>query len=213
MLFKHRDVIPLELEVVRRREARRSAADNGDRFAVERRARRRGDDARTLDCVALQAADVDGIVHDLAAAVLFARVLADETADAREGVVLADEAHGVGIAFLADERDIARHVHIRRTAGHARHGIECRRADAVFNVGQIIVPEGLQPVEHKTRGLEPDGAVGAVVDSGGAAVHGTEVIRRGAAVKNLLEKRVQPVQPHAAGNAFSAALRKAQLHE
>ena len=80
-------------------------------------------------------------------------------------------------------------------------------------MGQVIVPEGLQPVEHKTRGLEPDGAVGAVVNSGGAAVHGTEVIRRGAAVKNLLEKRVQPVQPHAAGNAFSAALRKAQLHE
>lgn len=46
VLFKHRDVIALELEIVRRRKARRSAADDGDRFAVERRARRCGDDAR-----------------------------------------------------------------------------------------------------------------------------------------------------------------------
>ena len=213
VLFKHRDVIALELEIVRRRKARRSAADDGDRFAVERRARRRGDDARALDRVALQPADVDGIVHDLTAAVLFARMLADETADTGERVVLADEPHGVGIALLADESDVARHVHIRRAAGHARHGVERRGADPVFDVGHIIVPEGLQPVEHEARGLKPDGAVGAVVNGGGAAAHGAEIVRRSAAIEDLLQKRVQPVQPHAAGNAFSAALRKTQLHE
>ena len=162
-------MIALELEIVRRRKARRSAADDGDRFAVERRARRRGDDARALDRVALQPADVDGIVHDLTAAVLFARMLADETADTGERVVLADEPHGVGIALLADESDVARHVHIRRAASHARHGVERRGADPVFDVGHIIVPEGLQPVEHEARGLKSDGAVGAVVNGGGAA--------------------------------------------
>ena len=140
-------------------------------------------------------------------------MLADETADAGERVVLADEPHGVGIALLADESDVARHVHIRRAAGHARHGVERRGADPVFDVGHIIVPEGFQPVEHEARGLKPDGAVGAVVNGGGAAAHGAEIVRRSAAIEDLLQKRVQPVQPHAAGNAFSAALRKTQLHE
>ena len=140
-------------------------------------------------------------------------MLADETADAREGVVLADETHGIGVALLADERDIARHVHIRRAAGHTRHGVERRGAYAVFDMGEVIVPEGLQPVEHEARGLKPDGAVGTVINGGGAAAHGAEVVRRAAAVEDLFKKRVQPVQPHAAGNAFSTALRKAQLHE
>lgn len=47
-------------------------------------------------------------------------MLADETADTGERVVLADEPHGVGIALLADESDVARHVHIRRQP--ATHG-------------------------------------------------------------------------------------------
>ena len=128
-------------------------------------------------------------------------------------VILADEPHGIGIALLADESDVARHVHIRRAAGHARHGVERRGADPVFDVGHIIVPEGLQPVEHEARGLKPDGAVGAVVNGGGAAAHGAEIVRSSAAIEDLLQKRVQPVQPHTAGNAFSAALRKTQLHE
>lgn len=108
-----------------------------------------------LDRVALQPADVDGIVHDLTAAVLFARMLADETADTGERVVLADEPHGVGIALLADESDVARHVHIRRAAGHARHGVERRGADPVFDVGQIIVPEGLRPSSTRRAASNP----------------------------------------------------------
>ncbi len=70
---------------------------------------------------ALDAADIDRVVHHASAAARLARMLADIAADGRERIVLADEAHGVVIAARAHKRDITRDIDASRAERHARH--------------------------------------------------------------------------------------------
>ena len=69
----------------------------------------------------LDAADVDRIVHHAAAAVGLARVLADIAAGGREGVVLADQAHGVIVTAGTHECNVARNIHSGRAQCHTGH--------------------------------------------------------------------------------------------
>ena len=103
-----------EREIVCGGETGRTATDDGDALAgggvVE--GRRRHDGAaigiefehlgRVVHRIALERADVDGVVHYASPARELAGMLADEAAGKREGVVLADEAHGVVVAARVD---------------------------------------------------------------------------------------------------------------
>ena len=95
-----------------------------------------------IDCIALEAPDIDGRVDHVAAAARLARVLADVRAQAvGMGLSLADQAHRVGVPSLAHQRDIARHVHARRTERHAGHGVLKRgEAPVVLHMVHIVVP-------------------------------------------------------------------------
>ena len=112
-----------ERKVVRTRDAGGPAAHDGDALA-----RGVGDlgtvvALHVLARVALEGEDVERVVHDTAAAVHLAWMLADEAAHDGHRVVLADQADGVGEAPRLDERDVAGDVDVRRAAGDARHAV------------------------------------------------------------------------------------------
>ena len=67
--------------------------------------------------VALEGPDVDAVVDHVPAAAGFAGVLAHQGAGHGEGVVLADQAHGVGIPAFAHQRHIAGDIHTGRAQG------------------------------------------------------------------------------------------------
>ena len=113
-----------------------------------------------IDCIALEAPDIDGRVDHVAAAARLARVLADVRAGGRHGVILADQAHRVGVPSLAHQRDIARHVHARRTERHAGHGVLKRgEAPVVLHMVHVVVPEALKAAQDQLRCVASDGAV------------------------------------------------------
>ncbi len=118
--------------------------------------------------VALQAADVDGVVDHIPAAARLAGMLADVGAGHGEGIVLADQPHRVGAASLAYQGHIAGNVHAGGTQGHAGHRqLQARQTAVVQDVLLVVVPEALQPVQHQSGGVAPDGAVGGVHDGPG----------------------------------------------
>ncbi len=81
-------------------EAGGAAADHSDFFPGGRQGVRRGHNARVVNRHALNAADVDGSIDHIAAAGVFTGMFAHQRARRREGVVVADDAHGVGVAFF-----------------------------------------------------------------------------------------------------------------
>ena len=68
---------------------------------------------------ALDAHDVDRLVHLAARAGCFAVAVADPPADRREGVLAADGPVGIGIAFLLDQGDVAHGALVGRAGGPA----------------------------------------------------------------------------------------------
>ena len=209
----HGDGMPHEGKEVGRREAGGAAADDGDLAARGRQAGRRLHMAGPLHRDALESADVHGGVHDVAAAVALTGMLADEAADAGEGIVLPDEAHGVGVASLADEGYVARDVHMRRAEGYARDRREARHAAPGMEMGFEIVPEALQGIQHGAGRLPSDGAVRGIHDGVGRLLKNHQVLGRALALEDLLHQGGKLRQSDAAGGALAAALREAQAQE
>ena len=211
-LLEDLDAVAHEGQVVRAREARRAAADDGDALLGGGL-----DDglvvARVLHGVALEAADVHRVVHHAAAAVHLAGVLADEAADQRQRVVLADEAHGLGVAAGLDERDVAGDVHAGRAAGDARHGLVLREAARVLlHVVLEVVAEAADGHEGHLAGLVADRAVARQVHRAGGGLDEVERLHRGAVVQDVVEQVAQHAQAVPARRALAAALRRAHGH-
>lgn len=134
-LLEHDGGVSHEREVVRGGETGRAAADDGDALSgggVVEGLRGLGGCAvgvefehlgRVIHRIALERADVDGIVHYAAPARELAGMLADEAAGKREGVVLADKAHGVVVAAGVDPGRRSRECRRERGTprGRARH--------------------------------------------------------------------------------------------
>ena len=92
-------------------------------------------------------------------------MLADVRAGRGEGVVLADEAHGVGVAAVLDQHEVARNIHARGAQRHAGNGLaHAAEAAVAQNMLFVVVAEALHAVEHQARRIAADGAVGAVDD-------------------------------------------------
>ena len=161
--------------------------------------------------VAFQAADVDGVVHQAAAALALARVLADIRAGMGEGVVLADQRHGIVVLAFAHQRDVAGDVDVRRAYRHAGHRL-FERADAppVAGVLLIILAEAAHALQYHGGGLVADGAVGRVHDGGGRLLDQVDGGFVGVLVQHAFQQRFQLRKPDAAGDAFAAGLRVAQ---
>ena len=162
----------------------------------------------------LDAADVDRIVHHATAAVCLARVLADIAAYGREGVVLADQAHGVVVAAGTHECNVARNIHTGRAQCHARYRmIPAEQTAAAFHMGEVVIAKALHALEHHAGGLVADGAVRRILNDTGGFLDQVNGLRCCGGVQHLLEQSGQLSQTDAARNTFAAGLCMAQTQE
>jgi hypothetical protein len=165
-----------------------------------------------VDGKALEAADVHGVVDHAAAAVHLAGVLADVAAHQRQRVVLADEAHGVGVAAGLHQADVSRDVHARRAARDARHELALREAARVLlDVVLEVVAKAADGRERHVTGLVANGAVGRKVDRSGRALDEVERVLVRVVLQDVVEKVSECAQANAARRALAATLRGAHV--
>lgn len=173
-----------------------------------------GHAARVLHGKPLEAADIDGSVHHTAAAADLAGVLADESADGGQGVVLADKPDGVGVSARFDEGDIAGDIHARGALRHAGDGlVERAFAASVFDMLHEVVAEAADALENHIRGLIADRAVRRKINAFGRLFDQVDGVEGRVAVENVVQKLFQLSQAYAAGHAFAAGLRVAHLQK
>jgi hypothetical protein len=161
--------------------------------------------------IALQTPDIDGVVDHVPAAPGLAGVLADVGAGSGEGIVLTDQAHGVGVASLAHQRHVARHVHAGGTQRHTGdRQLQTGQTPVVQDVLLVIVPETVQTVQHQPRRVPSDGAVGGVHNGAGRLFDDVDGAQVGGAVQHRFDELAQLPQTDAAGHALAAGLGVAQ---
>ena len=168
--------------------------------------------ARLLDRITLQRTNADGVIDHLAAAVGFAGVLADVGAGGREGVVLANQTHGIGVAPFAYEGDVARDIDVggtERTAGNSLlFGDEAVAAGSMLHV---VVAEAAQAEQDGIRSLHANGAIGGIGDGCGGLLQCVNGICIPLAVQQFFKQLDHDRQPDSAWDAFAAALRAGKL--
>lgn len=201
-------------QVIGAAEAAGAAAHNGHGLAGGRGAGGIGHHACVVHGVPLQTPDVDGIVDHIPAAAGLAGMLTDVGAGGGHGVVLADQAHGVGVAPGPHQGHVARDIHPRRTQGNAGHGIlEACQAPVVLYMLLIIVPEALQSVHYQPGRVPPDSAVGGIHNAAGGFLDDADGAHVGGPVQHLGNELGQLPQTDAAGHALAAGLCMAQLQK
>ena len=214
-LLKDGHLVAHHGQVVGAGKASRAAADHGDALAgavghgglvvVE---------VTMLNGKALKGEDVHGVIDHAATAVHLAGMLAHQTADERQRVVLADDLDGVGIAAGLDQRDVAGNVDVRRAARDAWDArLAVKAAGVLADVMLKVVTEAADGRERHGAGLVADGAVTRKVDGAGGALDQIERGLVGAALEHIGEQVAQRAQAHAAGRTLAATLRRAQVDE
>ena len=201
-------------QVIGAAQAAGPAADNGHLLAGGRRAGGLGHVSGSVHSVAFQPADVDGVVDHIPAAPRLAGVLADVSTGHREGIVLTDQPHRIGAASLAYQGHIAGYVHTGGTQGHAGHRqLQARQTAVVQDVFLVVIPEALQPVQHQSGGIAPDGAVGGVHHGPRRFLDNGQGAHVGGAVQHGGDELAQLPQTDTAGHALAAGLGVAQLQK
>ena len=195
-----------EGQIIGSGEAGGAAAHDGHGFAGGRGAGRNGHVAGLVHRIALEAADVDGEIHQRAAAVGFAGVLTDEAAYGGEGIVLADETDGVGAAARAGQCDVTGDVHMSGTLIHAGDAAEIRGTIAVEGVRLVVIPEGVIAVQNHLGGLVANGAVRGLHDGMGGPEQSVQIFLGSAALQQGAQCGGHLLKADAAGDAFAAAL-------
>ena len=208
------DLVTHQRQEIRRRQTARSAADDADALAGRRCGSRRRGVVRVVAREALDAADVDRIVHHAAAAVCLARVLADIAAYGREGIVLADQAHGVVVAAGTHECNVARNIHTGRAQCYTRHRmIPAEQTAAALHMGEVVIAEALHALQNHAGSLIADGAVRRILNNTGGFLDQVNGLRCCGGIQHLLEQSGQLPQTDAARNTFAAGLCMAQTQE
>ena len=213
-LLVDRDLVAHEGQVVGGGEAAGAAADDGHLLPRGAGAVRLGDLPGPVHGVALQGADVQGVVHHVAAAAGLAGVLADVGAGGGEGIVLADEAHGIRAAALLHQGDVAGDVHPCGAKGHAGHGMaQVAETAVVEDVLLIVLPEALEAHQDHVGGVDADGAVRRVDDDLRRDLDVVEDVGVRLTLQHLLQHVGQLGEADAAGNALAAGLGPAEVQE
>ena len=141
-------------------------------------------------------------------------MLADVRAGRGEWIILADQAHGVGVAAVLDEHEVARDIHARGAQCHAGNGLaHAAKAAVAQDVLFIVVAEALHAVKHQARRIAANGAVGAVDDHARHALDDRDGLHRGFALEHLLHQLRELAEADTAGNALAARLRMAEVQK
>ena len=213
-LFEDGDLVAHQCQIIRAAQTAGAAADDSHLLAGGCGALRLGNIAGVVHGVALQIADIDGVIDHAAAAAGLTGMLANISAGHRHGIVLADQAHGVGAAAFAHQCHVAGDIHTGGAQGHTGHRhLQTGQTPVVADVLLIIIPESLQTVDHQTGGVATDSAVGGIDDGTGRLFDDVQGGHRGAAVQHLLDELAQLSQTDTAGDAFAAALGVAHLQK
>ena len=143
-----------------------------------------------------------------------ARVLADIAAYGREGVVLADQAHGVIVTAGTHECNVARNIHSGRAQCHTRHRmIPAEQAAAALHMGEVVIAKALHALQNHAGSLIADGAVRRILNNTGGFLDQVNGLRCCGGIQHLLEQSGQLPQTDAARNTFAAGLCMAQTQE
>ena len=149
-----------------------------------------------------------GVVERRAAALVFARVEAHPRANGREGVALAVQPEGLGIAFFGHQRHVAGNIDVRRARARAR-GIHQRRANArpavlVADVLDVLLAEMADRRKHGVRGRLAQAAQRRVLDHFAEFDEPIDVGLFAAAFADAVEDFEHPLGADAAGDALAA---------
>ena len=203
-----------QLEIERRGQAARSAADDGDALAGGR-IRLDGRHVQGIvDREVLESADVDRVVDHISAAARLTRMLADIGTGGRERIVLADELDRVGIPSGADEGDVARDVDMSRTQGDTRHRLgQSARTAVVLDMFDVIVAEALDAAQNHGGGLIADGTVGGIRNGARGLFDPRNGVQRRAFAEDVVHQVGELAESDAAGHTLAAGLGMAELEE
>jgi hypothetical protein len=118
---------------------------------------------------------------------------------------------GVGISAFPNQSDIAGYVNVSGAVEYAGTRFEVDGAAVVFDMGYVIVPESLQALQNEPRRFETNCAVGGIGDDQSGSFEYQKIVFAALAREYFVCDCHERIQSDSAGNAFSAALRKAQL--
>ena len=201
------DLMPKPCQVVRGRKTRRAGPYDGDSLAGRSEtaciARTKG----VVHRVALQAADVHGVVHHGPPTRVLARMLADVRAGGRKRVVFSDKLDRIVEAACGRKGDIARNVHMGRTRHHAGHPLRrAAQAAAMLHMLLEVFAKCADAYQDLLGGLISNRAIGTDANMLRELleIFKSSLVR--ASVDNLLEHVGNARKADAARDALSAAL-------
>ena len=168
-LLEHRRIVPHQRQIEGRGQTAGAAADDSDPLSGIRHSSWNRHLVRTVIYGEhLQSPDVQRCVDHVSSAVAFAGVFTNQGAYRGERIILADQPHRIIVASAADQRHIARNVHLCRTFGNTGDrmpGVPQMVGTAVFlDMGYVVFPEALHSLQHYFRRLRPDRAVRGIPD-------------------------------------------------
>ena len=111
-------------------------------------------------------------------------MLADMSADNREGVILPDKANRVLISSGLDKADIARNVDRRRTFRNTRNLLLLCAALSALDMADKVIAESIEAAQNHIRRFKADGAVRGGGNSLCSALYDVKRVHRRRAVKH-----------------------------
>ena len=212
--FEDGDLVAHQRQIVGTAQAAGTAANDGHALSCGRCAFRLRHIAGMIHRIALQPTNIQRRIDHISAAACLAGVLADIGAGSGHGIILADQAHGVGAAALAYQCHIAGYIHTCRTHGHAGHRQrQAGETAMMLNMFDVILAEALQSVHYQSGSVTADGTVGRIDNAAGCLFNNVQRAHVGLAVQHLSDQFGQLAQTNTAGHAFTAGLRMAQLQK
>ena len=208
--------VPHEREEIGTGETGGAAPDDGDRASGIRLTLRgrNGVGSRLIAGVLFDGADIDRRINERAAAALFAGMLAHIAAGSRKRIVFADQSNGFSAAAFGHERDVARHVNVRRTEGFAGHRLsDALLAALLFRVVLKFVSKAGEALEHHLRSVVTDGAVRTQADEFRQCFEPAEIFGLSFAVHDAAHKLGKLRKAVPARHTFAAGLQRTRFKE
>ena len=208
------DLVAHQCQIVSAAQSAGAAANDRHTLSCGRCAFRLRHIAGMIHRIALQPTNIQRRIDHISAAACLAGVLADIGAGRGHGIVLADQAHGIGAAALTNQCHITGYIHTCRTHGYAGHRQrQTGKTAMMLNMFDVILAKALQAVHHQSGSVTANGTVSRIDNAAGCLFNNVQCAHVGLAVQHLSNQFGQLAQTNTAGHAFAAGLRMAQLQK
>ena len=205
--FVHGYLMPHQLQIISRSHTAWAAAYNGNSFTGRRCICRCRNIFRMVYRVAFQRANIDGIVHHIAAAVVFTWVFTHKGTSCREWIVLANQLYRIAVTAFPYQRHITRNIYLRRTERYTWHALtQIAQASAFFDMGCKIIFKLFYTVIRHSCCLVSDGAISCEINTFCCFFDQCQCLHIGCTVQHILHHLHQLTQPNTARYTLPAAL-------